>query len=67
MAGSEVLITKNIGMNIELQYSRGFGSGDANNGVNPFNAPDQQRLQDLSNDIIGSNAISIFAGMVVNF
>jgi opacity protein-like surface antigen len=67
MAGSEVLITKNIGMNIELQYSRGFGSGNANNGVNPFNAPDQQRLQDLSNDIIGSNAISIFAGMVVNF
>lgn len=67
MGGTEVLITKSIGLNIELQYSRGFAAGEANTGVNPFNAPDQRRLQTLSDEIINSNALSIFAGMVVTF
>jgi opacity protein-like surface antigen len=67
MGGTELRISRSIGMNIELQYSRGFGAGDANTGVNPFNAPDQRRLQTLSDEIINSNAISIFAGMVVTF
>ncbi len=67
MGGTELRITQSIGMNIELQYSRGFGAGEANTGVNPFNAPDQRRLQALSDEIIKSNALSIFAGMVVTF
>ena len=67
MGGTELRITNSIGMNVELQYSRGFGAGTENTGVNPFNAPDQRRLQSLSEEIINSNAISIFAGMVVTF
>jgi opacity protein-like surface antigen len=67
MAGSEIRVTKSVGFNLELNYSRGFGAGNANTGVNPFNAPDQQRLQRLSDEIIESNALSIFAGMVVTF
>lgn len=67
MGGTEVLITRTIGLNLELSYARGFGSGNTNNGVNPYNAPDQQRLQDLSKDIINANALSIFGGLIVVF
>jgi opacity protein-like surface antigen len=66
-AGSEVLITQNIGFNIELQMSRGFGADNTSNGLSPYNAPDQKRLQDLSNEIIQANALSIFAGLLVIF
>ncbi|MBY0516289.1 MAG: porin family protein [Bacteriovoracaceae bacterium] len=66
-AGSDVMITRSIGLNLQFQYSRGFGSGSSNNGVNPYNAPDQRRLQDLSEAIINANALSIFAGAVVIF
>jgi len=66
-AGSEILITRSVGLNLEFQYSRGFGSGSGDNGVNPFNAPDQRRLQELSDEIIGSNALSVFVGMLIVF
>jgi len=66
-AGTEVLITRGFGMNIEFQYSRGFGAGSTENGIDPFNAPDQRRLEDLSDDIIGANALSVFAGAIVIF
>jgi opacity protein-like surface antigen len=66
-AGTEVLITRSVGLNIEFQYSRGFGAGSTDNGIDPFNAPDQRRLEDLSEDIIGANALSVFAGALVIF
>lgn len=66
-AGSEILITESIGANIEVQYARGFGANNTSNGLNPFNAPDQRRLQDLSDEIIQANALSIFAGLIVTF
>jgi hypothetical protein len=66
-AGTEVLITRSVGLNVEFQYSRGFGGSEGDSGVNPFNAPDQRRLQELGDDIIQSNALSIFAGVLVVF
>ena len=66
-AGTEVLITKGIGMNLELQYARGFGSGNSQNNLNPFNSPDQRRLQELGDEIIQASALSIFAGLLVIF
>ncbi|MFP5457878.1 MAG: outer membrane beta-barrel protein [Bacteriovoracia bacterium] len=66
-AGTEILITRSIGLNVEFQYSRGFGASNSDSGVNPFNAPDQRRLQELGDEIIQSNALSIFAGVMVVF
>lgn len=63
-AGSELRITRTIGLNLELQYSRGFGG--STDGGNIY-APDQQRLNELSDEITNANALSIFAGMVVTF
>jgi opacity protein-like surface antigen len=66
-AGTEVLITKSIGLNVEFQYARGFGSNNTQNGVSPYNAPDQRRLQELGDEIIQASALSIFAGLLVVF
>ncbi len=65
--GTEILITRGFGLNVEFQYSRGFSAGSTDNGVDSFNAPDQRRLEDLSEDIMGANALSIFAGAIVIF
>ncbi len=65
--GTEILITRGFGLNVEFQYSRGFSAGSTDSGVDPFNAPDQRRLEDLSEDIMGANALSIFAGAIVIF
>lgn len=62
--GSEVLFTRNFGMNVELQYSRGFGSG-FDSGSN--NGPDQRRLEDLGNELVEANIFGIYAGMLVFF
>ena len=68
MAGTEILITPGFGINLEAAYSTGLGDGfSSKNSQNPFNSPDQVRLRDLGKEIIGSNALSIFAGAVVNF
>ena len=66
-AGSDIMITRRVGLNMEFQYTRGFGGGNKDNGVNPYNAPDQRRLQELADDIISSNALSIFGGVLVIF
>jgi len=65
--GSDVMITRSIGLNLEFQYSKGFGANNTDNGVSPGNAPDQRRLQQLSDDIISSNALSITGGAVIIF
>ena len=66
-AGSDIMITRGVGLNLEFQYSRGFGANNTSNGVSPTNAPDQRRLQELSDDIIEANALSITGGVVVIF
>lgn len=66
-AGSDIMITRSVGLNLEFQYSRGFGANNSTNGVSPINAPDQRRLQQLADDIISANALSITGGVLVIF
>ena len=66
-AGSDIMITRSIGLNLEFQYARGFGANNTDNGVSPTNAPDQRRLQQLSDDIIEANALTIAGGAVIIF
>lgn len=66
--GSEIIFTDTIGMNLEIQYSKGIGNGfNTSNGLNATYAPDQKRLQDLNNEIGDADIISVFAGMLIVF
>ncbi len=68
MAGSEIMINRAVGLNLEAAYSTGIGSSlSSQNGQNPSTSLDQARLQELGNEIINANALSIFAGMVIVF
>ncbi len=68
MAGTEIMITKGFGINIEAAYSSGLGNSvSSQSAKNAFNNPDQNRLRDLGNEIINSSAMSVFAGAVVIF
>jgi hypothetical protein len=68
MIGSEIKFTESIGANIELNYSRSLGGNlSSEKGVNPYLAPDQQRLEDLSEELGESNIVSLFAGMLIEF
>ena len=68
LVGSEVIFTKSIGMNLELAYNRGIGGNlSSENGINPFFAPDQQRLQDLSEEVNDANIISLNASLLIQF
>lgn len=68
MLGSEVMITKSFGLNIEAGYATGLGSSlSSQNAQNFNNSPDQVRLRQLGNEIINANALSVFAGVVVVF
>ena len=68
MAGSEIMINQTFGVNLEAAYSTGLGSSlSSENAKNPFNSPDQRRLQQLGDEIINANALSIFVGGVVIF
>lgn len=68
MLGSEIRFNKTIGANLELNYSTGLGGNlSSENGVNSFRAPDQQRLEDLSNELADSHIVSLFAGLIVHF
>jgi opacity protein-like surface antigen len=68
MLGTEIMITKSIGLNLEGAYSTGLGenlsSKAARNGVN---SPDQTRLRDLGDEIINSNALSMFLSALFIF
>ena len=68
MLGTEIMITRTIGLNLEGAYSTGLGenlsSRAARNGVN---SPDQTRLRDLGEEIINSNALSMFLSALVIF
>ena len=68
MIGSEVMITRMFGLNIEAAYSTGLGDSlSSKSAKNGGTSPDQARLRDLGEEIINANALSIFAGAVVNF
>jgi hypothetical protein len=68
MLGSEIMITRGFGINLEAQYSTGLGDSlSSKSAKNGGTSPDQTRLRDLGEEIINSNALSIFAGAVVTF
>ena len=70
IGGSEILFTENVGLNLELQYSKGLGSsfgGENNNSNNGFNTFYQNRLEDLSEEINTAHTISVSAGVLVLF
>lgn len=68
MLGSEMMITKGFGLNLEAAYSTGLGDSlSSRSAKNGGISPDQTRLRDLGNEIINANAFSIFAGAVVQF
>lgn len=68
MIGSEIMISEGFGINIEGAYSTGLGESlSSKSAQNGGTSPDQARLRDLGEEIVNSNALSIFAGAVVNF
>lgn len=68
MIGSEIKFTETIGANLELNYSRSLGGNiSSEKGINPYLAPDQQRLEDLSSELGEANIVSLFAGLLVEF
>ena len=71
VGGSEILFTKSFGLNLELQYSKGFGSGlsSETNGSNNnlFQDFSQVRLEELTDEINSAHTISVSAGVLVLF
>lgn len=68
MVGSEIMITRGFGLNIEAMYSTGLGSSlSSKSNKNFMTSPDAARLRDLGEEIINSNMLSVFIGAVVNF
>jgi Outer membrane protein beta-barrel domain len=68
MLGSEIMITNGFGINIEGAYSTGLGDSlSSKSAKSAMTSPDQARLKELGEEIINSNALSIFAGAVVKF
>ena len=65
VGGSEIVFTKNIGMNLELQYARGLGSNLSSESA--MSGPDQRRLEELNGELIEANMFSVYAGMLVMF
>lgn len=68
LGGAEVKFTDSIGMLAQLTYVRGLGDAfNQTNGVSPSNAPDQERLEELGEEIASSDQMSVFAGLLVTF
>jgi Skp family chaperone for outer membrane proteins len=66
MLGTEIMITKMIGLNLTGTFAKGLGmSGE--NAKNRSNNPDQRRLGELADDIVNSTSLSMFAGLVFVF
>jgi len=67
VGGTEIIFTENFGMNLELQYARGLGGNLGSDNADINNAPDQDRLQALSDELIEANLFSVYAGVLVLF
>lgn len=68
MLGSEIMISRMIGLNIEAGYATGLGSSlSSSNSQNIGNSPDQQRLNQLGDEIINANALSVNLGLLIVF
>ncbi len=66
--GSEIMISKMFGLNIEAGYSTGLGSSlSSSNSQNTGTSPDQRRLNQLGDEIINANALSVNLGLLIVF
>ncbi len=66
--GTEILFTRSVGMIVQGSYSRGLGSSlSSDSSKNVSNNPDQKRLNQLADEVINANALSITAGLMVIF
>lgn len=68
MLGTEIMVTRSFGFLVEGSAATNLGSSlSSKNNQNVTNSPDQRRLRDLGNDIMGANVYSAFVGAVVVF
>jgi hypothetical protein len=68
LVGSEIVFTDSIGMNLGLTYNRALGSNlSSENGIDLYQAPDQQRLEDLSAELGEADIIRLNASLLVTF
>ena len=68
MVGTEIMITRGFGFNIEAMYATGLGNSlSSKSNMNFGTSPDAARLRSLGNEIINSNMLSVFAGAVITF
>lgn len=68
MIGSEVVFTEQIGMNLDFRYTRGLTSGfNSSSEVDPFQNPDQRRLENIGQAIEDADFFSLNLGLVVRF
>ncbi len=66
--GTEILFTRSVGLTLQGSYSRGLGSSlSSESSTNVNNNPDQKRLNELADEVINANALSITAGLMVIF
>ena len=64
--GAEAIFTKNVGMNLEFKYARGFTNMNEDSAVAATN-PDQDKLNRIGRAIEEANFMSINAGLIVSF
>lgn len=67
MVGAEAIFTKNIGMNVEFKYARGFTNMQEESALQGSTSPDQAKLDRIGQAIEESNFMSINAGLIVSF
>lgn len=68
MIGSEVSFTDQIGMSLDFRYTRGLTSGfNSKAEADPFQNPDQLRLQNIGTEIESADFFSLNIGVVVSF
>lgn len=68
LGGMEASFTENIGVTLDLRYTRALTSGFAQDqGTTVQQSPDQLRLQNIGEAIEDANQISVGAGLVVRF
>lgn len=67
LVGAEVVFSKNVGMNIEFKYARGFTNMQEESAKVASVSPDQDKLNRIGQAIEEANFVSIGAGLIVSF
>jgi outer membrane protein W len=66
--GSDFYFTENFGINVDLSYAKALGSVfGRERAFAPANAPDQERLEELSNDITNAHVFMGSLGVMFRF